>query len=197
MANDLITEQLKELPTSPGVYFMRNAEGDILYVGKAANLRHRVRSYFGAGQKLSPKLQRMIARINDIDFFITASEQEALILELNLIKRHHPRYNVRLKDDKTFPYLKIDTSGDWPRVQITRRLQEDGARYFGPFTSAKSVRQSLKMIKGIFPFRSCSKPITGTDTRPCLEYHIHQCAGPCIGAVSKEEYIEVVNEIRR
>jgi len=193
--SSLITEQLKQLPASPGVYLMRNAEGDFLYVGKAANLRRRVRSYFGAGQKLSPKLQRMVARVNDLDFFVTTSEQEALILELNLIKRHHPRYNVRLKDDKTFPYLKIDTTQDWPRVQITRRVQDDGARYFGPFASAKSVRQTLKMITGIFPFRSCSQPITATDTRPCLEYHIHHCLAPCTGAVSKEEYSEVIEQV--
>jgi len=174
---------------------MKDAEGNILYVGKAANLHHRVRSYFNAGQKLSPKLERMVARVDDFDFFVTTSEQEALILELNLIKRHHPRYNVRLKDDKTFPYLKIDTSEDWPRVHITRRLEEDGARYFGPFASAKSVRQTLKTIKGIFPFRSCSKAITGTDPRPCLDYHIRHCLAPCIGAVSKSEYDEVIKQV--
>ncbi len=195
LTNNLIIEQIKRLPTSPGVYLMRDAEGDILYVGKAANLRHRVRSYFGPSQKLSPKLQRMVARVNDIDFFVTASEQEALILELNLIKRHHPRYNVSLKDDKTFPYLKIDTSQDWPRVQITRRLEEDGARYFGPFASARSVRQTLKVIKRLFPFRSCSKPITGTDSRSCLEYYIHNCNGPCIGVVSREEYSAVIKHV--
>jgi len=195
LTNSLIAEQLKQLPNSPGVYLMKDAEGNILYVGKAANLHHRVRSYFSAGQKLSPKLQRMIARVNDIDFFVTSSEQEALILELNLIKRHHPRYNVRLKDDKTFPYLKIDLSQDWPRVHITRRLEEDGGRYFGPFASAKSVRQTLKVIKGIFPFHSCSRTLTGTDTRPCLEYHIHRCLGPCIGAVSKQEYAEVIKQV--
>ncbi len=195
MAGNLVTDQIRQLPASPGVYLMRDAEGNILYVGKAANLRHRVRSYFGTRQKLSPKLQRMVGRVSDIDFFITASEQEALILELNLIKRHHPRYNVRLKDDKTFPYLKIDTGEDWPRLQITRRLQEDGARYFGPFASAKSLRQTLKVIKRIFPFRSCSRPITGTDSRSCLEYYVHNCAAPCIGAVSREEYDEVIKNV--
>jgi len=174
---------------------MRDAEGSILYVGKAANLHHRIRSYFTAGQKLSPKLQRMVARVNDFDFFVTSSEQEALILELNLIKRHRPRYNVRLKDDKTFPYLKLATNEDWSRVHITRRLEEDGARYFGPFASAKSVRQTLKTIKGIFPFRSCSKAITGTDLRPCLEYHIRHCLAPCIGAVTKAEYDEVIKQV--
>ncbi|MCL0094817.1 excinuclease ABC subunit UvrC [Dehalococcoidales bacterium] len=195
LTNNLITEQLRQLPTSPGVYLMKDAEGNILYVGKAANLHHRVRSYFAPGQKLSPKLQRMISRVNELDFFVTTSEQEALILELNLIKRHHPRYNVRLKDDKTFPYLKIDPNEDWPRVHITRRLEEDGARYFGPFASAKSVRQTLKLIKGIFPFRSCSKAITGTDLRPCLEYHIQHCLAPCIGVVSRQEYAEVIKQV--
>jgi len=174
---------------------MKDAEGNILYVGKAANLHQRVRSYFSAGQKLSPKLEQMVARVGDFDFFVTTSEQEALILELNLIKRHRPRYNVRLKDDKTFPYLKIDINEDWPRVHITRRLEENGGRYFGPFASAKSVRQTLKVLKGIFPFRSCRKPITGTDLRPCLEYYIHHCLGPCIGIVSKEEYTEVIKQV--
>ncbi len=195
MTNNLIAEQLKQLPTSPGVYLLKDAAGNILYVGKAANLHHRVRSYFGAGQKLSPKLQRMVARVNELDFFITSSEQEALILECNLIKRHRPRYNVRLKDDKTFPYLKIDLNDDWPRVHITRRLEENGGRYFGPFASAKSVRQTLKVIKGIFPFRSCSRVITGTDSRACLDYYIHHCLAPCIGVASKEEYAEVIKQV--
>jgi len=183
------------LPESPGVYLMKDAEGTILYVGKAASLRHRVRSYFGAGQKLSPKLQRMVARVAELDFFVTKSEQEALILELNLIKRHHPRYNVSLKDDKTFPYLKIDTGEDWPRVYITRRLEKDGGRYFGPFASARSVRQTLKVIKRLFPFRSCSKSIKGTDARPCLEYYIGGCAAPCIGTVSRPEYARVIKQV--
>ena len=174
---------------------MRDADGGILYIGKAANLHHRVRSYFSAGQKLSPKLKRMVARVNDFDFFVTTSEQEALILELNLIKRHRPSYNVQLKDDKTFPYLKINSSEDWPRVHITRRLEEDGARYFGPFASGKSIRQTLKTIRGIFPFRSCSKAITGTDLSPCLEYHIRHCLAPCIGAVSKSEYDVVIKQV--
>jgi len=191
----LITEQLNQLPVNPGVYLLKDAEGNILYVGKAANLHHRVRAYFGTGQKLSPKLQRMVARVSDLDFFVTTSEQEALILELNLIKRHRPHYNVRLKDDKTFPYLKIDPNEDWPRVYITRRLAQDGGHYFGPFASAKSVRQTLKIIKRIFPFRSCSKPITGTDSRPCLWYHVGKCLAPCISAVSKEEYAEVIKQV--
>ena len=195
LASSLIAEQLSNLPASPGVYLMRDAESSILYVGKAANLHHRVRSYFSAGQKLSLKLRRMVARVADIDFFITASEQEALILELNLIKRHHPRYNVRLKDDKTFPYLRINITEEWPRVYVTRRLEQDGGRYFGPFASAKSVRQTLKLIRGIFPFCSCSRRITGTDSRACLEYHLGRCLAPCIGVVSRQEYAEVIRGV--
>ncbi|MBI4267086.1 MAG: excinuclease ABC subunit UvrC [Chloroflexi bacterium] len=195
LTSNLITEQLNRMPDSPGIYLMKDAEGIILYVGKAASLRSRVRSYFAAGQRLSPKIERMVARVADIDFIVTASEQEALILENNLIKKHHPRYNVRLKDDKTFPYLKIETGADWPRVYVTRRLEQDGSRYFGPFASAKSVRQTVKVLKGIFPFRFCTKPITGVDSRACLEYHMGQCLAPCIGAASREEYAEVIKEV--
>ena len=183
------------MPPRPGVYLFKDARGNILYVGKAVNLRHRVSSYFGSGQKPDPKIRRLVSRIADLEYFVTASEQEALILELNLIKRHHPRYNVRLKDDKTFPYLKIDLTEEWPRVQITRRLEENGGRYFGPFASARSIRQTLRLLKGIFPFRSCSKPITGTDQRPCLEYHIGNCLAPCIGAVSRREYAGVIRQV--
>ncbi len=195
MVSNLVAEQLRQLPASPGVYLMRDADGKIIYVGKAANLQHRVRSYFGTSQKLSPKLERLVEKVADIDYFVTGSEQEALILELNLIKRHHPRYNVRLRDDKTFPYLKISLNEEWPRIYFTRRVEDDGGRYFGPFASARSVRQSLKALKGIFPFRSCTKPITGTDSRACLEYHLHNCVGPCIGAVSREEYAEVTKQV--
>ena len=195
MVSNLIEEQLNRLPGSPGVYLMRDAGGDILYVGKAANLHSRVRSYFSAGQKLPPKLERMVARVADIDFFIAASEQEALILELNLIKQYHPRYNVRLKDDKTFPYLKIDVNEEWPRVYVTRRWAQDGGRYFGPFTNAGSVKQTLKMLRNIFPFRTCSKAITGKAPRPCLEYHLGRCLAPCTGAVSRAEYAGVINEV--
>ena len=190
-----MVEQLKQLPPSPGVYLMRDASRDVLYVGKAANLRHRVKSYFGTRQKLSLKLQRMVPQVSDFDFFVTSSEQEALLLELNLIKQYRPRYNVRLKDDKTFPYLKIDLNNDWPAVYVTRRWEEDGGRYFGPFASARSVRQTLKVIKGLFPFRSCTKLIKGFDSRACLEYYIRDCVGPCIGAVTRAEYAEIIKQV--
>lgn len=195
MVSSLIEEQLNRLPNSPGVYLMRDAEGSILYVGKAANLHHRVRSYFNTGQRLSAKIERMVARVADIDFFVATSEQEALILELNLIKQYHPRYNVRLKDDKTFPYLKISINEDWPKIYVTRRLEQDGGRYFGPFASAKSVRETLKVLRSLFPFRICSKAITSADSRACLEYHLGNCLAPCTGAVSQGEYADVIKEV--
>jgi len=195
MMASYITEQLRGLLPTPGVYLFKDAEGNIIYVGKASSLRHRVSSYFGSGQKLTPKIRRMVSKVADLEYFVTASEQEALILELNLIKRHHPRYNVRLKDDKTFPYLKIDLGEDWPRVHITRTLKANGGRYFGPFASAKSIRQTLKLLKGIFPFRSCTRTITGSDPRPCLEYDIGHCLAPCIGKSSRAEYDEVIKQL--
>lgn len=192
--SQLVTEQLRRMPASPGVYLMKDAEGKIIYVGKATSLQNRVRSYFGTGP-FSPKTQNMVARIADIDFVTVGSEQEALILEMNLIKRHHPPYNIRLKDDKSFPFLKISVNEDWPRIFFTRRVEDDGSRYFGPFASAYSLRQTLKALRNMFPFRTCSKPITGTDSRPCLEYHMKRCVAPCTGAASREEYTEVIRQV--
>ncbi len=195
MASNLIEEQLKRLPRSPGVYLMRDASGTILYVGKATSLYNRVRSYFQSTQKLTPKIQKMVSRVADIDFFVATSEQEALITELNFIKQYHPRYNVSLKDDKTFPYLKVATNEEWPRVYVTRRYEEDGGRYFGPFSNSRSVKQALRVLQNIFPFRICSKTITGKATRPCLEFHLGHCLAPCTGAVSREEYARVIEEV--
>ena len=195
MDSSLLAEQLKRLPRRPGVYIYRDAGKNILYVGKATNLHHRVRSYFQATHKLTPKIQRMVAQIADIDFFVTSSEQEALILELNLIKRYWPPYNVLLKDDKTFPYLKIDAREAWPRVYVTRRFEQDGGRYFGPFASAGSVRQTFRVLKRLFPLRICSKDITGKISRPCLEYHLGHCLAPCTGNVRPEDYAQVIKEV--
>jgi excinuclease ABC subunit C len=190
-----LAPQLKTVPTNPGVYLFKNEQENVLYVGKAANLSNRVRSYFMEHKNLPSKIQRLMSKISDIEFIVTNSEQEALILECSLIKKYRPRYNVRLKDDKTFPYLKINITEDWPGVYVTRRFQKDGARYFGPFASAGSVRKTLRLIKKIFPFRSCTKTITGRDKKPCLEYHIHRCLGPCIGVVTREEYHEMINQV--
>ena len=187
--------KLRALPAKPGVYLFKDKEGKVIYVGKAANLKSRVRSYFGTPSNLSSKTQRLVSNIQDLELVVTGSEQEALILECDMIKKHTPRYNASLKDNKTFPYLKIDISEDWPGVCITRRVQKDGARYFGPFASAGSVRKTMRLIKKIFPYRSCSKRINGKDKRPCLDYYIHQCLGPCIGAVEKGEYREVINQV--
>jgi excinuclease ABC subunit C len=190
-----LKEQVKTLPSRPGVYLFKDSVGRIIYVGKASSLRNRVKSYLSSSARLSPKLERLAERISDLEAIVTDSEYEALILENNLIKKYRPAYNVLLKDDKTFPYLKIDLKNDWPTVRITRRFHKDGNRYFGPFVSAYSLRQTVKLIRKIFPFRSCNRKITGKDTRPCLEYHIKSCLGPCIGAVSQEEYNDVIKQV--
>ena len=195
MAARGLEEQLKALPHRPGVYLFRDASRNVLYVGKAANLRSRVRSYFSTTLPLPPKLHRMMARVSEFEFFVTDSDQEALILECNLIKRHRPRYNVRLKDDKTYPYLKITLNEDWPTVYITRRVDQDGSRYFGPYASAVSIKKTLELLRRLFAFRSCRKEIGRTHHRPCLEYDIHRCVGPCIGAISKEDYRDIIDQV--
>ena len=182
-------------PERPGVYLMKNAGGAVIYVGKAAVLRNRLRSYFGSPAGLDRKTRRMVSELADFEYIVTDTEAEALILENTLIKRHRPHFNIRLKDDKTYPYLKVDLADDFPRVYITRGVHKDGARYFGPFASAGSVRQSMDLVKKLFPYRSCTKKITGTDPRPCLEYYINRCVGPCAGLADRDEYAEVVKQV--
>jgi excinuclease ABC subunit C len=188
-----LQEKLDALPTKPGVYLMKDAGGTILYVGKAISLRNRVRSYFHTAAGHSPKIQRLVASIADIDFIVTASELEALILESNLIKLHKPRYNVRLKDDKRYPYIKITWQEDFPKVLIVRRMERDGARYFGPFTAAWAVQQTLQTLRRVFRYLTCNRIITGQDERACLYLDIGLCLGPCIGAASKEEYRAMID----
>ena len=190
-----LQQRLPSVPLSPGVYLFRDAAGKALYVGKAAILRQRLRSYFGAPETLEPKIRRMMAQAADLEYIVTDSESEALILENTLIKRHRPHYNSRLKDDKTYPYIKIDLKEPFPQVYFTRRVQPDGARYFGPYASARSVRRTMDLLKKLFPYRSCTKPITGVDPRPCLEYYIHRCVAPCIGAASQEEYRATIQQV--
>ena len=189
------SERLKATPAKPGVYLMRDKSGEVLYVGKAAGLRSRVSSYFAPSASHPRKISNMVGRVADYEYIVTESESEALILECNLIKEHQPPYNARLKDDKSYPFIKIDVSEDFPQVYITRRVNKDGSRYFGPFASAGSVRRTLSLLKKLFPYRSCTKTITGTDVRPCLDYHIHRCVGPCIGAVDKREYGDVIDQV--
>jgi len=195
MKVQVLEERLKALPAKPGVYLMRDSRGEVLYVGKAVSLHNRLRSYFGSPSNLPPKTEAMMSQVSDFDFYVTDSEQEALILENNLIKKYHPHYNVLLKDDKSYPYLKIDLTDPWPRVYMTRRLERDGSRYLGPFASAHSLKRTLNLIKRLFPFRSCKKPIEGTDSRACLEYDIHRCIGPCTGKVSQQEYRQVIKQV--
>ncbi len=189
-----LRRRLGTLPESPGVYVYRSATGEVLYVGKAINLRNRVRSYF-ARSGLARKTRQMVAQIVDWEIFVVATELEALVLECNLIKKHRPRYNVRLRDDKNYPYIKVSVDEAWPRVFITRRIARDGAKYFGPFTNSRSVWKTLDLLNKLFPYRTCHIAITGKDARPCLQYHIHRCLGPCIGAADAEEYRAVVDQV--
>jgi excinuclease ABC subunit C len=183
-ARDLIREKLALLPGSPGVYLMKNKEGTIIYVGKASVLKNRVRSYFHSGGTVSPRVQALVTKIADFEYIVTSNELEALILECNLIKKHRPRYNVLLKDDKSYPYIKITLAEDYPRVIPTRRLLSDGSRYFGPYADVGAMRRTLEILRKVFPLRVCRK----MGARPCLEFHIKRCLAPCAGGVDKETY---------
>ncbi len=193
--SEKIRKQLAALPAKPGVYLMRNAEGEVIYVGKAAKLKDRVRSYFGSPHMMEPKTRVLRQQIDDFEYIVVGNAGEALILEATLIKRHQPFFNIRLKDDKRYPYLKVDIQNPWPRVYITRRIEKDGARYFGPYASAGSVRATLDLTKKLFPWRSCTKEITGKDPRPCLDYYIKRCIAPCTAYCTKEEYDEVIAQV--
>ena len=192
-----IWTQIETLPRRPGVYLMRDAGGAVIYVGKAVDLRSRVRSYFHASAWENPKVRAIVSEIADLEFIVTDSELEALILEANLIKQHRPRYNVRLKDDKRYPYIKITWADPFPKVFITRRMEQDGGRYFGPFTSASAVHQTLNLLRKSFPYLTCNREITGHDARPCLYYDIKLCLGPCIGAVRQDAYRAMIRGLAR
>ncbi|HHB91236.1 MAG TPA: excinuclease ABC subunit UvrC [Anaerolineae bacterium] len=185
--------KLTALPTKPGCYLFRDAENEVIYVGKAVNLRHRVRSYFQSQRGHSAKTRRLVATIADLEWVVTDTELEALILENELIKRYRPRFNIRLKDDKQYPYIKVHWQDPFPKVSVVRRMLPDGARYYGPFTSGHAVRQTLEALRKVFPYLDCNREITGQDKRACLYYDIKRCAGPCIGAVSQEEYRAIVD----
>jgi len=195
MVKPHLESYLKTLPPKPGIYIYRDDRGEVIYVGKASNLRNRVRSYFQHSSNLPDKTAQMVSRIDRIDFVITESELAALVLECQQIKKYRPHYNVLLKDDKSFPYIKIDIKNDWPTISITRRRYNDGAKYIGRVPNAWSARQTYDLIKRIFPLRSCNKVITGKDTRPCLKYHIQRCSGPCIGAISHDRYQDMVKQV--
>lgn len=190
-----VLQKLESLPASPGCYQMLDATGKVLYVGKALVLRQRVRSYFHASAHHSLRTQALVAEIADITWWVTKTELEALVLENELIKRYQPHYNVRLKDDKTFPYIKVNWQEDFPKIQVVRRIRKDGARYFGPYTSSRACYETLDALRRVFPYLDCDRPITGTDARPCLYYHIKLCGGPCIGAQDKAEYRQTLQQL--
>lgn len=189
--------QLKILPDKPGVYIMKNSLGEVIYVGKAKVLKNRVRQYFQNSKNHSEKVRAMVKNIAEFEYIVTDSEMEALILECNLIKKYSPRYNIALKDDKFYPFIKITINEDFPRVYVTRNFAKDGNRYFGPYTNGTAVYEVMGLIKKLFPLRTCKKAIVegGEPTRACLNYHINLCKAPCAGYISKAEYWEMIDEI--
>ena len=191
-----IQEELKKLPGKPGVYLMHDADDTIIYVGKAISLKNRVRQYFQTSRNKGPKIERMVTHITRFEYIVTDSELEALVLECNLIKEHRPKYNTMLKDDKTYPFIKVTVNEPYPRILFTRTMKKDKAKYFGPYTSAGAVKDTIELLRKLYDIRSCNKSLPkeiGKD-RPCLYYHIHQCKAPCQGYISKEEYGEQIKK---
>jgi len=193
-----IQEHLKTLPASPGVYIMKDKFGNVIYVGKAVSLKNRVRQYFQSSKNHSDKVKSMVKNIFSFEYIMTDSELEALILECNLIKKYKPKYNILLRDDKTYPYIKVTVNEDYPRVLKVRRILKDKAKYFGPYSNVSAVNDTIDIIRNIYPIRTCNidmdKAIK-SGMRPCLNYHIKKCIGPCTGMVSKKEYMDMIDEI--
>lgn len=189
--NDIVAEKLKLLPEKPGVYLMKNKRGQIIYVGKAIKLKNRVRQYFQSSRNHSAKTIAMVSHIEDFETIITDNELEALILECNLIKKHHPKYNIMLRDDKTYPYLKITLNEQYPRLTTTRRVIKDGSKYFGPYTNITAMKETIKLLRRLFPLRTCKH----LGERPCLEYHIKRCLAPCARLVKEDVYNEMVHSV--
>ena len=200
--NEKISEQLQQLlenlPKSPGVYLMKNSKDHIIYVGKAINLRSRVRQYFQSYKNHTPKVRAMVPHIHHFEYIVTDSEIEALILENNLIKENKPKYNVLLRDDKTYPYIKVTLQEEFPRLMKTRKIRKDGAKYFGPYTNVWALNETLSILRSLYPIRQCNKDVNKLierKVRPCLNYHIKKCIGPCTGRVNKEAYQEMIQGI--
>lgn len=196
MPRESIEQKLSTLPTRPGVYFFKDAAGEILYIGKAKSLRLRVRGHFAVDAATSLKNREMLRRVADVDTIVVGSEAEALLLEANLIKEHRPRFNIQLRDDKRYPYIKVTLQESFPRVYVTRRLDNDGARYFGPYTEVGAMRQALEVVKRLYTVRSCRYDLPDdAPARPCLDYHIGRCLAPCVGLQTREAYGVMVDEI--
>src|SRR5574340_1044728 len=183
---------LSTLPLKPGCYIYKNAEGAVIYVGKAVNLRNRVRSYFHLHGDQDFKTRQLVQHIADIEWILVGSELEALILEMNLIKKYRPRFNVRLKDDKRYPYVKVHLADPFPKVTVTREMLDDGLRYIGPYTTDWADHETLDVLRRIFPYLTCDRVITGLDPRPCLDYDIKLCSGPCMGAIQQAAYRQMI-----
>ena len=192
-----LQSKLDHLPEQPGVYLMKSARGEILYIGKARVLADRVRSYFQKGGDHSPKTALMLSQMADLETIVTRSELEALILESNLVKRHRPRFNVVLRDDKQYPYLRLPIKENFPRLSIVRRVQKDGALYYGPYTPAGALRETLKVIRKVFPLATCEIEIDGTAERPCIEFELKRCMAPCVGNQSRDQYHQIVKQVRQ
>src|SRR5438132_1790349 len=191
-----VKTQLKRLPAKPGVYLFRDERGNALYIGKAKSLRPRVRSYFQQGGDGRMGIGRMVDRIADIEVIVTGTEVEALHLEQNLVKRHRPPFNVRLRDDKSFPYIAVTVEDEYPRVMFTRERHRRGVVYFGPYANAKKVRETLDVLNRVFPYRPCEGPKPGRHSGiPCLDYHIDRCLAPCVGYVSREDYGAIIDQV--
>src|SRR5205085_3728326 len=196
MPSERVAQQLKNLPTRPGVYLFRDGRGQVLYVGKAKSLRPRVRSYFQARGRDRPTISQLPDRVHDVEVIVTQSEVEALHLEQNLVKRHRPPFNVRLRDDKSFPYIAVTVEDEFPRVMFTRERHRRGVVYFGPYANAKKVRETLDVLNRVFRFRPCEGPKPGRHSGiPCLDYHIDRCLAPCVGYVSPGDYAEVIDGV--
>lgn len=191
----LLETKLKLLPDKPGVYLMKDSRDKVIYVGKALSLKNRVRSYFQNTGRQAPKVQALVAKITDLEYLVTDSEVEALILECNLIKEYRPRYNISLKDDKSYPYLKVTLAEEFPRVLITRTMKKDGSRYFGPYTQVGAVNETLSLLRSIFSLRTCKQEKLNYRQRPCLNSHINKCLAPCSGQLSKDQYQSMIKEI--
>ena len=189
-----IREKLALLPEKPGVYLMKNANGKIIYIGKSKLLKNRVRSYF-SGKPTDNKTAELVQRIDDFEYIITSSEEQALLLEADMIHKHKPRYNILLKDDKHYPYIKITMRDDFPRIFVTRETRKDGSKYFGPYTDVKAVRRTLRLMEWIFPMRTCSRTINFGEEkyeRACMNYQMGKCPAPCIGKINKNDYNKIV-----
>ena len=195
----LIEEELKKLPGKPGVYIMHGEKDEIIYVGKAVSLKNRVRQYFQSSRNKGAKIEQMVTHISRFEYIVTDSELEALVLECNLIKEHRPKYNTMLMDDKSYPFIKVTVNEPFPRVMLARQMKKDKAKYFGPYTSAGAVKDTIELIRKLYHIRSCNRSLPKDigKERPCLNYHIHQCQAPCQGYISQEEYRKSIDEVVR